>query len=1102
MGRGWLLGAVITLALAVPAPPAAATPSATRLAVGDVVDIAPGVRGDDRWLARGAVRDDLVGERFYFVMPDRFANGDARNDRGGSGETDRLRTGFDPADKGFYHGGDLAGLRSQLGYLRDMGITAIWMTPMFANRWVQGIGADVSAAYHGYWTTDFTRLDPHFGTTEEMRGVIAEAHRRGMKVFFDIVANHTADVIDYAEGSHEYRNTRAYPYRDASGNPVDIKAHAGKQDFPRIATFPYTPVVTDPTAKSPTWLNDPTLYHNRGDSTFTGESTEYGDFSGLDDLMTEDPRVVAGMRDIFTSWVDTLDIDGYRVDTVKHVNLEFWQALAPHVRAYAKARGKKDFFVFGEVYDADPAKTSTYTTTGRMQAVLDFPFQAGALDLLSGKGSTTIANALLADDRYTDPDSNAAALPTFLGNHDMGRLAWLIRDRRPGVTDTELLRRLELGNALMYLWRGNPVVYYGDEQGFAGTGGDKLARQDMFASRTPEYAAEVFIGAGRTGAQDNFNRNHPLYRQLADLASFVDKDRVWSGGAQTLRYTSGDVLAFSRTDARDRREHVVVANAGTTETTVDIPVSAGRYRVELRTAATAPGGTRPGPTAPHTGIAETDPAGPDHTRPGPQRESATELESGGTKATNPAGTLGRTAPAEADAGVPDQGEPLISSLVAEVGGNRGATAGPVDNSPVTRGRSVRVTVPALGVVVLRADERLPATTPAPRLVVPGVGTALDGRVELRAEGVSTAFAQVSFAARVAGSRQWTPLGTDDAAPYRVFADVGALPGAGVGKRVEFRVVARDGGGALGADGAEIGLVAAPPPPVGPDWLVVHYNRPAGDYAGWGLHVWGDVESPTSWTSPLPFAGETPYGRFAWVRLLPGARQVGFIVHNGDEKDGADRTADPAAQPQVWLKSGAQTQYSSEIEATGTATVHYRTADTTGLAVRVPGRPDAPMSTEDDFGVFATVPAAPEVTIVRDGATVRTVRVSSARLWVREGDQAVYVSRAAADNRAVIHYSRPDGAYAGWTLYHWAGSLEPSPSWQESRPPDGVDTFGVYWSVPLTQGAGGLSHIIHRGDEKDPGNDQFLDVNAVGHEVWCTSGATHPDGSASYVLPNT
>ncbi|TWP47450.1 pullulanase-type alpha-1,6-glucosidase [Lentzea tibetensis] len=972
-------------------PLAHAAPAKERLAVGEVVDIAPGVRDGDSRLAKDAVRTDLAGERFYFVMPDRFANGDPRNDRGGSRETDRLKHGFDPTDKGFYHGGDLKGLQGKLDYLDGMGITAIWMTPMFQNQWVQGSGADASAAYHGYWTTDFTKLDPHFGTTREMRDLIRDAHQRGMKVFFDIVANHTADVISYTEGRTGYVSTGAQPYLDASGKPFDIGEHAGRADFPKLdakTSFPYTPVRSGPT-KHPLWLNDVTLYHNRGDSTFSGESSEQGDFSGLDDLMTEHPRVVNGMKDIFTSWIDTLDIDGYRVDTVKHVNVEFWQALAPHVKEYARKKGKKDFFVFGEVFDGNPENTSKYTTTGRMQATLDFPFQGAAAGFLSGKGSARLGEVLVDDDRYTDADSNASSLPTFLGNHDMGRIAWMIRQNKPGISDDELLARLKLGNSLMYLWRGNPVVYYGDEQGFAGGGGDKLARQDLFASRTPEYAGEKLIGSDRTGAVDNFNTDHPLYRQLQDLAKFVDTDSVWRKGNQVLRYSDGDVVAFSR---MGEREHLVVANAGTTKATVSVPVSSAKF-------------------------------------------------DGGHQASN---------------------------------------------------GKVTVEVPPLSTLVLKGSAPIPTIAPAPVLVAPAQGTVLDKRVELRADGIGAANAQATFAARVEGGSEWTVLGTDDSAPYRVFADLASLPGAKAGKRVELRVVARSG--AIGADGAFVTLVPAPPvqPPgtKSPDWLVVHYQR--DNYDGWGLHVWGDAETPTEWSQPLPFAGETPYGRFAWVKLKPGAKQVGIIAHKGDEKDTAiDRFVDPSVTPEVWLEQGQEPVHPSEQAATGKATVHYA-GDATNVAVRVPGRADAPFTGTDSFGAYADLPPTTDFSLVRGGNIVASGKFTSASAWVK--DDRVHASRAAAENRAVIHYFRPDGDYTDWTMYHWTGSLEPSPGWNQSRQPDGRDAFGAYWSVPLAPGAPGLSYIVHRGDAKDPGVDQFLTLAEKGNEVWQLS------GNEKYLLP--
>jgi hypothetical protein len=253
----------------------------------------------DTALAGDSLRERLTRERFYFLMADRFANGDTGNDDGGL-TGGRLETGFDPTDKGFYHGGDLKGVTQRLDYIKGLGTTAIWLTPSFANRPVQGEGQGASAGYHGYWITDFTRIDPHLGTNADMKALIDAAHAKGMKVFFDIITNHTADVIAYEGGKYSYVSKEARAYQDASGTGFDDRDYAGTDTFPSLDadTFaPYKPVfptAADRTAKTPSWLNDPTMYHNRGDSTFAGESSEYGDFVGLDDLFTERPEVVEG----------------------------------------------------------------------------------------------------------------------------------------------------------------------------------------------------------------------------------------------------------------------------------------------------------------------------------------------------------------------------------------------------------------------------------------------------------------------------------------------------------------------------------------------------------------------------------------------------------------------------------------------------------------------------------------------------------------------------------------------------------------------------------------------------------------------------------------
>ncbi|TDE97574.1 pullulanase-type alpha-1,6-glucosidase [Occultella glacieicola] len=528
------------------------------------------LRGDyseaDAELVADPVRSEGAGEQFYFVLTDRFANGDPANDTAGLGD-DPLVSGHDPTNQGFYHGGDIAGLTNRLDYIEGLGTTAIWLTPSFTNQAVQGTGADASAGYHGYWITDFTQIDPHLGTNAELEAFIEDAHARGIDVYFDIITNHTADLIDYAEGEYGYIDQATSPYLTADGVPFDPSDVAGSPDFPALdaaTSFPYTPVRAEARpAMVPDWLNDVTLYHNRGNSTWSGESVTYGDFDGLDDLMTEDPEVVEGMIDIYTTWMD-LGIDGFRIDTVKHVNPEFWETFTAAITEHAGAIGNDDFFSFGEVYDADARLISPYVRDTDMDAVLDFAYQAAAANYARGAGANALAGLFASDDHYTTPTSSADALPTFLGNHDMGRLGYLLGD----VSDP--LQRSELAHSLMYLTRGQPVVYYGDEQGFIGTGNDKGARQSLFASQTPLYIDQPLLTGEQAGSVDRYDTDAPLYTHIAELAALRSANPALSGGAQIELAADGGVYAFARVDRTERVEHLVALNNETAARTITL----------------------------------------------------------------------------------------------------------------------------------------------------------------------------------------------------------------------------------------------------------------------------------------------------------------------------------------------------------------------------------------------------------------------------------------------------------------------------------------------------------------------------------------------------
>ncbi len=209
----------------------------------------------DRAYAADSLREPLTKERYYFVMTDRFANGSTANDKGGL-TGDKLKTGYDPTNSGYYHGGDLKGIQQKLDYIKGLGTTSIWLTPSFKNRPVQGAPPNDSAGYHGYWITDFTQVDPHLGSNADLTALISAAHAKGMKVFFDIITNHTADVINYSEGQYTYRDKTAYPYKDAAGQRLRRQGVCRQARLPRDGPGDVVPV--------PPGVSQPRRLHGEG----------------------------------------------------------------------------------------------------------------------------------------------------------------------------------------------------------------------------------------------------------------------------------------------------------------------------------------------------------------------------------------------------------------------------------------------------------------------------------------------------------------------------------------------------------------------------------------------------------------------------------------------------------------------------------------------------------------------------------------------------------------------------------------------------------------------------------------------------------------------
>jgi glycosidase len=518
-------------------------------------------------------QSSLASQRIYFVMPDRYANGSTANDQGElSGP--RTKTGFDPTDPAYYHGGDLTGLSGNLQRIRDLGFTALWITPVLRQDPVE----NGSAAYHGYWGLDFTTVDPHLGTDRDFADLVAKAHGLGLKVYLDVVVNHTADIIQLTGTSYT-----DIPYRDCHGKPFNPARYVTKP-FPclKASLMPRVPFVLpgDRTLKKPAWLNDPLNYHDRGNIDFGSCSQacfEQGDFFGLDDLFTEKSNVMNGLAQLYASWITRFKVDGFRVDTAKHVNAAFFRLWVPKIRAAAKAAGISDFPIFGEVTLNDAVDLSSYVRDRGLPQVLDFPFQEVASAYAAGaSGAKGVANRLADDDYFRTPNGIDPAFTTFLGNHDMGRAAQQILTQAPGLSEDALLHHVLLGYDLLYLLRGAPAVLYGDEVGMIGSGGDQQARQDMFPTQVDDWKTQARVGSPPIGNGSSLAiTSNPIEARLEQLSALRDAHPELATGASVVRYAKDAILVVSRIDLATGHETIVGFNNGGTAAKVTVRSSLG-----------------------------------------------------------------------------------------------------------------------------------------------------------------------------------------------------------------------------------------------------------------------------------------------------------------------------------------------------------------------------------------------------------------------------------------------------------------------------------------------------------------------------------------------
>jgi glycosidase len=396
----------------------------------------------------------------YFVMIDRFANGDTSNDV----LTDSgIESGMVNSK---YNGGDIQGLIDQLDYIKELGATAIWVTPPVANQWWDG--SVNYGGYHGYWARDFKKVEEHFGDVELYKKFVEEAHKRGMYVIQDIVANHTGNFLIYKNGRY-FLNNQSVPTNKPDQYPFNMNDYNDPEQR-KLNVYHW-----------PSEIKNPNQYNT--------------EFSQLDDLNTENPLVIEALKDSYTFWIEEADIDGFRIDTAIYVPNEFWEEFLNGengIYEIAQKVEKNDFLTYGEAWITPQPFTNVaekslneYMEIG-FNSMLDFPLQTDIKRVFKeGKPTSYLEYRLnQRETMYKDP----SRMITFIDNHDM--------DRFLKGSDINSLKQ-----ALTFIFTipGIPTIYYGTEQNFV------------------ETRAAMFDQGFASGGVDHFDTTTPTFQYIKEL---------------------------------------------------------------------------------------------------------------------------------------------------------------------------------------------------------------------------------------------------------------------------------------------------------------------------------------------------------------------------------------------------------------------------------------------------------------------------------------------------------------------------------------------------------------------------------------------------------
>lgn len=555
--------------------------------------------------------EDWRDEVIYQVLVDRFANGTASND---------WRVNRQSLAR--YQGGDWQGLISQLDYIKALGVTTLWISPI-----VRNVDTDAGIdGYHGYWASDLSELNPHFGDLATLRRLVSEAHRKNLRVVLDIVTNHMGQMFYYDINQNGRPDDNLYGGGVNSGfqNPggssstltrvseydPDYNTRTVIQSFTSLGPAGPAPVrfmhIPDIFRTAPrcdgafAWqciLAQPEGYHRRGrivnydsDGSQPSEQVMLGDFpGGLKDVATERQDVRDAMVEAYARWVELTDLDGFRIDTLKHVEHGFWTDFSTRLRTRLAARGKQRFFLFGEAFDGDDRLLGSYTRPGEMDSVFYFSqkFQVFR-DVFQCEGSTSQVESLYTQRAMnygtTAQENGAGAPPTqllvnFFDNHDVPRFLAGILDEDPmscppgrvrDENDSERMRKkMHIALAFLYTEDGIPCVYYGTEQDF--NGANDPSNREVLWERASDYRTDL---DGRPSAGGPLTNEHArmfpttgvTFQWMARLARIRRTYEPLRRGNFELKWTSnrptnaddGGMLAFER--RQDTRSVLVVIN--------------------------------------------------------------------------------------------------------------------------------------------------------------------------------------------------------------------------------------------------------------------------------------------------------------------------------------------------------------------------------------------------------------------------------------------------------------------------------------------------------------------------------------------------------------